>query len=87
MSEEEAEQSFVKGEFVLSPKFDKQIQQLTKNCKLKLYRLTRTEPYMKLRSTYMSEKNFESAFDKLYEISLKEVQVEQGQFTDCNVDK
>ena len=87
MSEEEAEQSFIKDGFVLSPKFNKQTQQLTKNCKLKLYRLTITEPYMKLQSTYMPEKIFESAFDKLYEVSLREVELEQQQLKDCKVGK
>ena len=87
MSEEEAEQSFIKGGLILSSKFNDQTQQLTKNCKLKLYRLTTTEPYMKLQSTYMPEKNFESAFDQLYEVSLKEVQTEQQQLEDCKVGK
>ena len=87
MSEEEAEQSFIKDGFVLSPKFDKQIQQLTKNCKLKLYRLTTTEPYKKVASSNLDEKAYELAFDQLYEVSLREVQVEQQQLKDCQIVK
>ena len=85
MSEEEAEKVFVKGELVLSPKFDRQTQQLTKNCKLKLYRLTTTEPYKKVASSNLNEKAYELAFDQLYEVSLKEVQTEQQELKDCKV--